>query len=61
MAQITEKELGALGDLMNMESVLAAKCCDMACGTQDAALKDRYTQLAQQHQRHFDRLFSNLK
>ncbi|MBQ8341730.1 MAG: hypothetical protein IJY22_05070 [Clostridia bacterium] len=61
MAQITEKELSALGDLMNMESVLAAKCCSMASCTQDAALKDCYTQMAQRHQRHFDQLFSNLK
>ena len=61
MAQITEKELTALGDLMSMESVLAVKCCDLAACTQDAALKDRYTQMAQRHQRHFDQLFSNLK
>ena len=61
MAQITEKELTALGDLMSAESLLAAKCCDMACCTQDAALKDHYTQMAQQHQRHFDQLYSTLK
>lgn len=47
MAQITEKELSALGDLMSMEGVLCAKCHDMANGTQDAALKDQYTQMAQ--------------
>ena len=61
MAQITEKELTALGDLMSMESVLHAKCCSMASCTSDAALKDCYTQMAQRHQRHFDELFSNLK
>ncbi|MBQ8357987.1 MAG: hypothetical protein IJX39_09310 [Clostridia bacterium] len=61
MAQITEKELSALGDLLSMESVLCAKCHDMANCTQDTALKDQYTQMAQRHQRHFDELFSNLK
>ena len=61
MAQITEKELSALGDLMSMESVLCAKCQTMACNTQDAALKDCYTGMAQRHQRHLDELFSNLK
>ncbi|MBR6727782.1 MAG: hypothetical protein IKM08_06285 [Clostridia bacterium] len=61
MAQITEKELTALGDLMSMECNLVAKCHDMACCTQDAALKDRYEQMAQRHQRHFDQLYSNLK
>jgi hypothetical protein len=33
----------------------------MASCTQDAALKDQYTQMAQRHQRHFDELFSNMK
>ena len=61
MAQITEKELGAIGDLMNAESVLIAKCNSMAEGTEDAALKDLYYQMAGRHQRHFDELFSNLK
>ena len=61
MAQITEKELSALGDLLSMESVLGAKCRYMASCTQDAALKDCYTQMAQRHQRHFDELYSNLK
>ena len=61
MAQITEKELTALGDLMSMESVLCAKCCNLANNTSDAALKDCYTQMMQRHQRHFDELFSNLK
>jgi hypothetical protein len=61
MAQITEKELNALSDLMGMESLLAAKSCDMSCTTQDAALKDLYTQMAQRHQRHFDQLYSGLK
>ena len=61
MAQITEKELTALGDLMNAESVMIAKCHHMAECTADAALKDCYSQMAQRHQRHFDQLFSNLK
>lgn len=61
MAQITEKELSALGDLLSMESVLAAKCCAMAQETSDAALKDCYVQMAQRHQRHFDELFANVK
>lgn len=61
MAQITEKELSALGDLMNMESVLAAKCCYMASATSDKALQDRYTQMAAQHQRHLDELFAHVK
>ncbi len=61
MAQITEKELTALGDLMSAESVMIAKCNHMAECTADAALQDCYRQMAQRHQRHFDQLFSSLK
>ena len=61
MAQITSKELTALEDLLGAESVLAAKYRANATETQDAALKDCYTQMAGRHQRHFDELFANLK
>ena len=61
MAKITEKELTMLGELMGMESVMCGKCQSMAECTQDNALKDRYVQMAQRHQRHFDELYSNLK
>ncbi len=61
MAQITEKELSALGDLMNAEHVLHAKCCALASDAQDAELRDIYTKMAERHQRHFDQLYGNLK
>ena len=61
MAQITEKELSALGDLMSMESVLTAKCGEVAATAQDAALKDCYTRLSRRHQQHLDELYANLK
>ncbi len=61
MAQITEKELSAIGDLMTMEQTLHQKCLYMAAHTTDKALADCYTQMAQHHQRHFDELFANLK
>lgn len=61
MAQITEKELAALGDLLAAEQLMTAKCKAVAEMTTDAALKDRYAQMAQRHQRHFDELYTNLK
>lgn len=61
MAQITEKELSAIGDLMTMEQTLHQKCLFMAASTTDTALAECYKNLAQHHQRHFDELFSNLK
>ena len=61
MAQITEKELSALGDLMTMEETLHQKCLFMAAGTTDKALSECYTNLAEHHQRHLAELYSNLK
>ena len=61
MAQITEKELCAIGDLMTMEETLQKKCTYMAQNTADKALSDCYMQMAEHHQRHLDELYGNLK
>ena len=61
MTQISAKELSAISDLLSVEENLVAKykCC--AAETSDQTLKNRYEQMAQRHQRHFDELFSNLR
>ena len=61
MVQITEKELSALSDLLTAEQLAVAKYKAVAEMTQDAAIKDCYTRMAQKHQRHFDELYTNLK
>ena len=61
MTQITEKELSALSDLLTAEQITIAKYKANAEMTQDAAIKDKYTQMAARHQRHFDELYTNLK
>lgn len=61
MAQITEKELSALSDLLTAEKNMAAKCKQLAEDCSDSALKNCYEQTAARHQRHYDELYSNLK
>ena len=61
MAQITGKELSAISDLLTMEKTMVAKYKEFANQAVDSVLKDRYEQIAQRHQRHFDELYSNLK
>jgi rubrerythrin len=61
MAQITEKELAALGDLLSAEQLATAKYRSLAQCTQDAAMKDCYTRMADRHKSHFDALYANLK
>ena len=61
MAQITEKELSALGDLLSMEQTLHAKCQYLASTTTDKTLAAGYEALAACHQRHLDELFAHVK
>ena len=61
MAQITEKELSAISDLLTMEENLVQKYRAYACQTTDGNLKNQYEQIAARHQRHYDELYSNLK
>ncbi len=61
MAQITGKELSAISDLLSMEENMVAKYREFANQATDSVLKDRYEQIAQRHQRHFDELYANLK
>ena len=61
MAQITSKELTAIDDLLGMETLLSAKYEYVASKTEDAALKDCYTQMAQRHKQHTEQLYGQLK
>lgn len=61
MAQITTKELSAIGDSLAHEQNMIAKYHFYACTETDTSLKDKYEQMAQAHQRHFDELYSHLK
>ena len=61
MAQITTKELGALGDAMAVEESLVVKYRYYAAKTDDADLKAKYEQIADRHQRHFDTLYSHVQ
>lgn len=61
MAQITEKELSAIEDMLTMEHNLVAKYQEYACKTQDPALKNKYEEMALRHQRHYDEIYCNLK
>ena len=61
MAQITEKELSAISDLLTMEENLVEKYKSYASLAADATLKNQYEQIAAMHQRHYDELYANLK
>ncbi len=61
MAQITTKELGAIGDALAVEETLISKYRYYASIATDTVIKDKMDQMADRHQRHFDELYSNIK
>jgi hypothetical protein len=61
MAQITAKELSAIGDGLAHEQNMVAKYQFYVSCECDSTLKNKYEQIAQAHQRHFDELYSHLK
>ena len=54
MANLTSKELTALGDQLNFEQILVAKYRSMASGCCDANLKNKFENIANTHQQHFN-------
>ena len=61
MAVITTKELGSIEDQLHLEENLVKKFETYAGETNDTALKNRYTDLAARHQKHYDALYAQLK
>ncbi|MDR2525900.1 MAG: spore coat protein [Oscillospiraceae bacterium] len=60
MAQLTQKELFALDDLLNTEQILLKKFRNYAGGAQDAQIKTTCEQLANRHRQHYDTLMGYL-
>lgn len=61
MAQLSEKELSALNDLLADEELLTRKFSMLAKQTDDMEIKQKYEQISQQHQEHFNSLYEYLK
>ena len=61
MGQLSEKELSALNDLLTDEELLTKKFKMLASLAEDAEVKQKYEQISQQHQGHFNTLYAFLK
>lgn len=61
MAQLSEKELSALNDLLADEELLTKKFSMLAKQTTDAEISQKYDQISQKHQAHFNSLYEYLK
>lgn len=57
MAQLSEKELSALNDLLADEQLLTKKFSMLAKQTNDSEIQQKFEQISQQHQGHFNALY----
>lgn len=60
MANLTEKELSGLHDLLSGEELLIKKFQMLSNHTDDPALKQQLSDISQKHQEHYNALFSKL-
>ena len=61
MAQLSEKELSSLNDLLADEELLTKKFKMLAQQTDDKEIKQKYVRISEQHQGHFNTLYSYLR
>lgn len=60
MSQLSEKELSALNDLLTEEELLVKKFKMLSEHSQDQEVKSKMTEISNQHQGHFNALYSLL-
>ena len=60
MTQLSEKELSSIKELLSEEELLVKKYSMLAEHTQDQEIKAKFMQVSEQHQGHFNELYSLL-
>ena len=60
MTQLSEKELSAIKDLLSEEELLVKKFQMLAEHAQTPELKEKMTQISNQHQGNFNELYTKL-
>lgn len=60
MANLTEKELSALNDLLSSEELEIKKFHMLSDAATDPVLKQKFCSIADMHQRHFNTLYQHL-
>lgn len=61
MAQLSEKELSSLHDMLSEEDLLVKKFKMLADQATDPEVKNKLTEISNKHQGHFNTLYSQLK
>ena len=61
MTQLSEKELSSLHSLLSEEKLLIKKFKMLADHTSDQEIKDKFQEISNKHQGHFNALYAQLK
>ena len=61
MAQISEKELGTINDLISEEGLLVKKFQMLAQQTEDTEIKQKYERISNQHLGQLNALYAHLQ
>ena len=61
MAQLSAKELSSLRDLLSEEELLIKKFKMLAEQTTDQEIRNKFEEISNKHQGHFNSLYSQLK
>ena len=61
MAQLSEKELSSLHELLSEEELLIKKFKMLADQTTDQEIKSKFQEVSNRHQGHFNALYEHLK
>lgn len=60
MNQLSDKELSALNDMLSGEELLIKKFQMLAEHSSDAKVKEKFTQISNEHKEHFRALYAQL-
>ena len=61
MNTVSEKELSALNDLLSEEELLVKKFRMLAEHTEDTEIRNKFQEISNKHQSHFNSLYEQLR
>lgn len=61
MADLSEKELSSIQDILSQEDLLIKKFKNLSDQCQDEEMKDKLMNISDQHQKHFNSIYAQLR
>ena len=61
MADLSEKELSSIQDILNQEDLLIKKFKNLSNQCEDEEIKDKLMSISDRHQKYYDSVYAELK